>query len=311
MLYLRPRFATVIQAAFRGFRARRCIRFAYVRFRMQSAQVAAHAAAMFVQKRVRGLLVRRRARPTSTAVPQPTSAASSASTRTAASSAKKAAKRKSKQAKAAAARADGLVSKTVGSLATWTTPRAPFAARIVSKLYQFMAPVADFCISQIDALRCAVTERLQMVEASSSWPSFATLTSHPTLHDIVFIYNALEMEHGAAKHHPERHSGGTTALVRFLGAYLKKVVDAGRLVVVRGSVYTAFATTIRDAMCRKLDPFNNQLDHYTDTDNDDALDSALARRLRRFNDESDPESDSDSDSNCPAVGSARVVDARA
>ena len=59
------------------------------------------------------------------------------------------------------------------------------------------------------------------------------------------VLEAVQAESAVKRAHPERHPGNsTTPLVRFLGDYLKAVEDAGRLVVARGEVYKDFARCV-------------------------------------------------------------------
>ena len=121
------------------------------------------------------------------------------------------------------------------------TPDTPCGCgtRIVMKLFPYMLPMADFPEAKCDVLRRVIVARIERI----GWARRGFLA---------VILDAVHAEDVAKQAHPERHPGGTpTALVRYLGDYLKQVEHAEALVAARGDVYTDFARVISDyrAVC--------------------------------------------------------------
>ena len=112
-------------------------------------------------------------------------------------------------------------------------------ARLAMRLFPYMLPMADFPEAKCNVLREVVVARMDRIGWAQ--PGF-----------LAVIEAAVHAEDLVKQAHPERHPGGdATALVRFLGDYLKQVEHAEALVAARADVYTDFARVIHDhrAVC--------------------------------------------------------------
>ena len=105
-------------------------------------------------------------------------------------------------------------------------------ARLAMKLFPYMLPMADFPEAKCGVLREVIVARMERIGWAQ--PGFLNV-----------IEAAVHAEDMVKQAHPERHPGGdATALVRFLGDYLKQVEHAEALVAARGDVYVDFARVI-------------------------------------------------------------------
>ena len=100
------------------------------------------------------------------------------------------------------------------------------------RLFPYMLPMADFPEAKCNVLREVIVARMERI----GWTQPGFLDA---------IESAIHAEDLAKQAHPERHPGGnSTALVRFLGDYLKQVEHAEALVAARGDVYVDFVRVI-------------------------------------------------------------------
>ena len=105
-------------------------------------------------------------------------------------------------------------------------------ARLAMRLFPYMLPMADFPEAKCNVLREVIVARMERI----GWTQPGFLDA---------IESAIHAEDLAKQAHPERHPGGSsTALVRFLGDYLKQVEHAEALVAARGDVYVDFVRVI-------------------------------------------------------------------
>ena len=186
---------------------------------------------------------------------------------------------------------------------TFRTPRTwcHSGSPIVTMLFPRMQPMADFPEAKCDVLRKVVVTRIERIDDATWSHDRSTLAPYlvgpqgpprtprlPTL--MAWILRAVLAENVAlrmnARCNPavnrERYPGGhTTALVRFLGDFLKSVEDAEALVAPRGNVYTDFSRVINQGRAK----FRSALAAADATDDDDdecKLDEVLQSLIRHF-----------------------------
>ena len=174
--------------------------------------------------------------------------------------------------------------------------------KIVIMLFPHMKPMADFSEAKCDVLRRIIVTRIERID-DATW-SHARLTLPPCLVGLqgpprtphaptlmAWILRALLAEDVArrmdARSNPaanrERYPGGhSTALVRFLGDYLKCVEDAEALVAPRDNVYKNFSRVINQGRTE----FRSALivaDVTDDSDDELELDAVLQSLIRHKN----------------------------
>jgi hypothetical protein len=155
-----------------------------------------------------------------------------------------------------------------------------YGSKIVMEVFHGMLPMADFPEAKCDVLRRIVVARLERIDlapwAGSQRAGGSRLLAH--------VLRALLAERSAkARLTLERWrllypGNSTTALVRFLGAYLKEVESAERLVPVPRSLYCNFQRAINGA-CAQIQA------REAEADDDDAVDDSLLEALMRVRDQ--------------------------
>ena len=154
-----------------------------------------------------------------------------------------------------------------------------YGSKIVMEVFGGMFPMADFSEAQCDVLRKIVVARLERIDqapwAGGQCAGDSRLLAH--------ILRALLAERAAkARLTPARWrllypGDSNTALVRFLGAYLKAVEDAECLVLVSRSPYCNFQRAINDA-CAQIQA------REAEADGDDAVDDSFLEAVMRVRD---------------------------
>jgi hypothetical protein len=177
-------------------------------------------------------------------------------------------------------------------------------SRIVMLLFPHMLPEADFSLAKCEVLRKVIVARIERIDATEWANPRRAPTAYPweigpsgpprvvwETSLLTWVLRALLAEEAARRtNSPEtnrwRYPGGhTTALTRYLGAYLKEVESAEALVPARADLYEDFARVIGDgraALTRKREVTTDD-----DSDGDGGplagdLDSELRAHVRYF-----------------------------
>jgi hypothetical protein len=155
-------------------------------------------------------------------------------------------------------------------------------SKIVVEVFPAMSPMADFPEAKCDVLRKVIVARLERIDLAP-WAGDPRGYARGEPRLLAHVLRALLAERSAkarltlAQWRLLYPGNSTTALVRFLGAYLKAVEDAERLVLVSRSPYRNFQRAINDA-CAQIQA------REAEADGDDAVDDSVLEALMRVRD---------------------------
>ena len=194
---------------------------------------------------------------------------------------------KGRAAKAAAASALPKWPEALPGVINFRTPGTwcPSGPKIVTMLFPYMKPMADFQEAKCDVLRKVIVTRIERVDAAPwAQPRGMTSTGARTPSLLLWVLRALMAEDAAKRSNPaavnfERYSDGlntcsTTKLTRFLGDYLKSVEAVEALAPPRADLYKDFARVINKGRVE----FDHTDDPHSSGSEDDDAAAESARR---------------------------------